>query len=49
MMYDKIWSLEISPSGQNVAIGTAGFNHVPPFHVYDLERYFYLFTIELIL
>lgn len=39
MMYDKVWAIEISPMKRAVAVGTAGFNGISPFHVYDLERY----------
>lgn len=35
---DRIWSLGICPSRKYLAIGSAGYNNIPPFHIFDLER-----------
>ncbi|GLV33306.1 uncharacterized protein CBL_12082 [Carabus blaptoides fortunei] len=35
---DRIWSLGICPTRKSLAIGSAGCNNIPPFHIFDLER-----------
>ena len=39
-MQDRIWSLEVNPSGNKVAVGSAGLGGVPALHLLDLATPF---------
>ncbi|XP_066993077.2 F-box/WD repeat-containing protein 4 [Anabrus simplex] len=37
-VHDRVWSVSCRPQGEMCAVGSAGYHHIPPLHIYDLQQ-----------